>query len=452
MYKETPLIKQYYNLKKKYSDTILFFQVGDFYEIFGYDAIFCSRILNITLTKRNKNKNNSIYLVGFPCKALNIYLKKLIKFNVKVAICNQNQNKNNKNDLINREITNIITPNINLYEDINKKKSFKKYVSSIFFKKDILGLSFIDFSTGELLTTEGNINYIKHIINCFNLKEFFIQVSKKKKFNKIFNKKNKYLITLLDDNLFNYNFLYKKLLEHFSIFSLNCFGVENMDLSIISTGILIFYIKKYYNLKLNHVNNIKKIEKDKYVWIDKITLKNLEIIKSINKTGKSLLDILDNTYTSMGFRLLNKWIIFPLKNKSKIYKRLNIINFFFKKNDNFKLNIIYNLKYIFDIEKIISKISNNNINPNQLYKFIISLKKINNILKLINLNKNYKIFNFKKKKIKKLKLIYKNIKKFLIKDPINKFNKNFFIKKNISNKLDNYKKKLKIKKNIYINI
>ncbi|WGH26051.1 MAG: DNA mismatch repair protein MutS [Candidatus Shikimatogenerans bostrichidophilus] len=448
MYKETPLIKQYYNLKKKYSDTILFFQVGEFYEIFGYDAILCSRILNITLTKRNKKNNNSIYLVGFPCKSLKKYLKKLVKHGFKVAICDQNDNKKLilKKEIIDRKITDIITPGISIYDNINKKKSSKKFISSIFFLKEKIGISFIDFSNGNFFTSEGEYNYIKHIINCFNPKEFFIQKSKKKKFNELFNKNNKYILTLLDDNLFNYKILYKKLLEHFSIYSLNCFGIENMKLSILTSGILIYYIKNYYNLKLNHIYNIKKIEKNSYVWIDDSTIKNLEIIKTINKKGKSLLSILDNTYTSMGYRLLNNWIILPLRKKKKIYKRQKIINFFFKQNDNLQFYLSIKLKNIFDIDKLISKISNYRINPNQLYKFLISIKNILKIFKIINIKKNYKIFNFKIKNIKILKDIYNNINNIIIDNPINKFNKKFFIKKNKFKKLDYYKNKLKKKK------
>ncbi|BDT61557.1 MAG: DNA mismatch repair protein MutS [Flavobacteriales endosymbiont of Rhyzopertha dominica] len=464
MYKETPLIKQYYKLKLKYPDTILFFQVGDFYEIFGYDAILCSRILEITLTKRNKKNNNSIYLVGFPCKALNIYLNKLIKKNIKVAICNQILNNNNieNNKLIKRKITNIVTPGISIYEDITKKKNNKKYVISIFFnKRNIFGISLIEFSTGDLLITEGNLNYIKHIINCFNPIEYFIKKKLKEKFYNYFNIKNN--ITLLNNKLYNYKFTYKILLKHFNILSLNRFGIENMYYSIISLGVLIYYIKKYYNLNLNHINNIKKIEKDKYVWIDDNTINNLEIIKPLNKKGKSLLNILDNTYTSMGYRLLINWLLLPLKEKKSIYRRQKIIYYFFKINDKIKLELIYNLKLIYDIEKILSKITNNNINPNQLYKFIYSIKKINNILKIIKIKNNYKIFNINIKYINNINNIYNKIKKVLIKDPINKFNKKFYIQKNISKKLDIYKNKLKknkkyiynyynnIKKNININ-
>ncbi|WGH25687.1 MAG: DNA mismatch repair protein MutS [Candidatus Shikimatogenerans bostrichidophilus] len=457
MYKETPLIKQYYNLKSKNPDYILFFQVGDFYEIFGYDAILCSKLLDITLTKRNKKNNNSIYLVGFPCISLEIYVKKLVKYGFKVAICDQDKKKKNNDDIINRKITNIVTPGLSIYDNISNKKNFQKFITSIYLNKknSYLGISFIDFSTGEFFTTEGKINYIKHIINCYNPKEFFIQKSKKQFFYKyLYNNNIKLNISLLNDNLFNYKLLHDKLLEHFKVYSLNCFGIENMKFSVISSGILIYYISKYYNLKLNHINNIKIIEKNKYVWIDDSTIKNLEIIKSINKNGKSLFDILDNTYTSMGFRLLNNWIMFPLKDKLSIKYRQNIINYFLKKNNknnNMQLSISYNLKKIFDIEKLLSKISNKKIFPNQLYKLLLSLKRINNIFNIIKINNNNKIFNFKKKYIYKLKKIYNKIYKTIIKNPINNFNKEFFIKKKISKKLDNYKK-IFYKKEKQINI
>ncbi|MDH3005115.1 MAG: DNA mismatch repair protein MutS, partial [Candidatus Shikimatogenerans sp. JK-2022] len=456
MYKETPLIKQYYNLKSKYPDCILFFQVGDFYEIFGYDAILCSRLLDLTLTKRNKN---SIYLVGFPCNSLIIYINKLIKFGNKIAICDQELDKKKKNnDLINRKITNIISSGISLYDNINKNKNITKFVALLYLNKNkqYISISLLDFSTGDFFTTEGKLNYIKYIILSYNPKEFFIQKSKLLFFkNFLYNIKN-LIITLLDDNLFNYNFSYNKLLEHFSKTSLNNFGIENMKYSIITSGLLIYYIKKNYNLNLNHIKTLKKIEKDLYLLLDETTIKNLEILKSINKYGKSLFNILDNTYTSMGYRLLHNWIIFPLKKRKLIINRQNIINFFFEKKNNIQSNISYNLNNIYDIEKLVSKISNRIIFPNQLYKLFISIKKINNILNIINIKKNNNIFNFKKKIIIKLKKIYNKINSILIKNPINQFNKKFFIKKNYSKKLDNYKIKLKIKekkiKKYYLNV
>ncbi|MDH3003819.1 MAG: hypothetical protein NHF95_00830 [Candidatus Shikimatogenerans sp. JK-2022] len=452
MYKLTPLIKQYYNIKKKYPNTILLFQVGEFYEIFGYDAIICSRILDITLTKRNKKKNNNIYLVGFPCKSLNIYLKKLIKYKYKIAICNQENNKiNDKKNLINRKITEIITPTLSLHDSINKKKINKKYISSIYFKLNKIGISLIDFSNGDFLTSEGNLQYIKHIINCFKPKEFLIQKSKKTIFNNLFNKNNNFFFTLIDDNIYNYNILYSILLKHFNVLSLNCFGIDNMYLSIITSGLLIYYIKNYYNFKLNHINKIKIIDINKYLWIDDSTMKHLEIIKSINKNGKSLLSILDYTYTSMGYRLLNNWLLFPLREKKKIYNRQQIIKYFYKFNDNLLLNLTLNLKKIFDLDKIISKISNNKINPNQYYKFILSIKNIINIIKLLKIKDNNKIFNIKKKIINKFNKLFFKIKFLVKKNTINNFNKKFFICYNIYNFLDLLKYKYKKIKDKIIN-
>ncbi|MDH3004482.1 MAG: DNA mismatch repair protein MutS [Candidatus Shikimatogenerans sp. JK-2022] len=448
MYKETPLIKQYYNLKTNNSDCILFFQVGDFYEIFGYDAIICSRLLDLTLTKRNKN---SIYLVGFPCNSLIIYINKLTKLGYKVAICDQNnENKKDKFDLINREITNIISPGITLYDNINKKKNITKFIAFLFIDKNYenFGISFLDFSTGEFLTTQGNIKYIKYIILNFNPKEFFIQKSKLFFFKKNFINIKEKIINLLDDNLFNYYFTLNQLLKHFNKKKLYKFKIINLKYSIISSGLLIYYIKKNYNLNLNHIKILKKIKKNLFLFLDENTIKNLEIIKSINKNGKSLLEILDYTSTSMGYRLLNNWIIFPSKKYKIIKYRQKILKFFFKKNKNnkFKMLISYNLKNIYDIEKLLSKITNKKILPNQLYKLFISLNKIFKILKIIKFKNIKKLFCFKKKKILKLNKIYNKIKNILIKNPINQFNKKFFIKNNVSNKLDNYKLKLKKKK------
>ncbi|WGH25325.1 MAG: DNA mismatch repair protein MutS [Candidatus Shikimatogenerans bostrichidophilus] len=449
MYKETPLIKQYYNLKYKYPDCILFFQVGDFYEIFGYDAILCSKLLDLTLTKRNKK---SIFLVGFPCNSLIVYINKLIKYGHKIAICDQEEyGKKGDNDLINRTVSNIISPGISLYDNINKTKNITKFVALLYFKKDnkYIGISFLDFSTGEFLTTEGEINYIKYLILSYNPKEFFIQKSKLFIFkNKIFNGSN-FIITLLNDNLFNFGFAYKKILEHFSNIKYNYYLLSNMKYSLISSGLLIYYIKENYNLNLNHVKKIKIIEKNCFLLLDETTIKNLEIVSSLNKYGKSLFDILDKTSTSMGYRLLNNWIIFPLKNVKLIKLRQRIIKFFFKQNknnNNLQSSILYNLKNIYDIEKLVSIISNRKIFPNQLYKLLISIKRINNVFNIINIKKYNYIFNFEKKSLIKLKKIYNKINKIIIKNPINQFNKGYYIKKKVSKKLDNYKKKLKKKK------
>ncbi|WGH24590.1 MAG: DNA mismatch repair protein MutS [Candidatus Shikimatogenerans bostrichidophilus] len=449
MYKETPLIKQYYTLKFNNPDCILFFQVGDFYEIFGYDAILCSRLLDLTLTKRNKN---SIYLAGFPCNSLIVYINKLIKYGYKIAICDQiNDNKNNKdNNLIDRRVTNIISPGISLYENINNNKNIIKFIAVLFLYKKNIGISLLDFSTGEFLVTEGNYNYIKYIIVSYKPKEFFIPKSQIFFFRKFLYNIKKLIINLLDDIIFNYSFNYINLLKHFNKNIIKKF--IKFKLSIISAGISIYYIKNYYNLKLNHINKIKFIKKELFLLLDENTIKNLEIIKSLNKNGKSLLSILDNTYTSMGYRLLNNWIILPSKNLNIIRHRHNIINFFFKQNkykNNLQLSILYNLKNIYDIEKLVSKISNYKITPNQLYKLSKSIKYINNILNILNINniKIRRIFNFKYKVYNKIKYIYKIIKNIIIHNPINTFNKNYIIKNNISKKLDNYK--LILKKKIY---
>ncbi|WGH24774.1 MAG: DNA mismatch repair protein MutS [Candidatus Shikimatogenerans bostrichidophilus] len=448
MYKETPLIKQYYNLKFNNPDCILFFQVGDFYEIFGYDAIICSRLLDLTLTKRNKN---SIYLAGFPCNSLIIYINKLIKHGYKIAICDQINDKEKKDKiLIDRIVTNIISPGISLYDNINKSKNIIKFIATLFLYKNKIGISLLDFSTGEFLVTEGNYNYIKYIIISYKPKEFFISKSQLSFFKQfLYNIKN-LIINLLDYNIFNYNFSYIKLLEHFNYKKIK--KIIEYKLCIITSGISIYYIKKNYNLNLNHINKIIFIKKELFLLLDENTIKNLEIIKSLNKNGKSLLSILDNTYTSMGYRLLNNWIILPSKNYNIIKNRHNIIKFFFKKNkykNNLELSILYNLKNIYDIEKLVSKITNKKIFPNQLYKLSISIKYINNILKNLNINniKIRRIFNFKYNLYKKIKYIYKIIKKIIIDNPINTFNKSYIIKKKVSNKLDNYK--LELKKKIY---
>lgn len=381
--KETPLMKQYNCIKSKYSDSILLFQVGDFYETFGKDAVLCSEILNIVLTKRS----NNIYLSGFPCHSLNTYLSKLVRSGFRIAICNQLEEprKDNKS-IVKRGVVELITPGTIIDENILKKK-LNNYLSSIYIENDFFGLSLLDFSTGEFLVIEDKKKNIFQYLNYFYPKEILIKEKDKIFVEKLF-KTHYYLV---NNWFFNYQFSYEILISHFGTNSLKGFGINKFKLGIISSGVIINYLHENKNNNINHISKIQKIEKKNFVWIDDYTFRNLEIFHPINNDGKSLIDVIDCTITPMGGRMLKNWILFPSKNISVINERLesvqelynnNIIRFFVKKN----------LKNIRDIERIISKMVVGKITPREIFSFGKSIFHIEKIRKefLLKGKKNIK--------------------------------------------------------------
>ncbi|WP_185876708.1 DNA mismatch repair protein MutS [Blattabacterium cuenoti] len=379
----TPLIKQYNNIKNKYPNTILLFQVGDFYEIFGKDAVKCSKILNIVLTKRS-----SLHLAGFPCHSLNNYLPKLIQSGLRVAICDQlEESKIGNKNLVKRGVTELITPGIAINENILTPQS-NNFLASIYIEKEKLGLSFLDISTGEFLITEDKKNNILQYLNLFNPSEVIFQKKDKKFFDQFF--KKKYYTFIVEDWMFNYEFAYEKLISHFQTNSLKGFGIDNLKLGIISSGVILSYLHNTQHLNIKHISSIRKIKKEDHMWIDDFTFKNLEIFHSINKEGVPLINILDQTITPMGGRLLKNWVLFPLINVFHIKKRHEIVQELYSKNiiRNF---IKKKLKNIYDIERIISKMVVGKITPREVYSLHKSLFSIMEIKKKLS-SQNEKIF------------------------------------------------------------
>ncbi|WP_185872100.1 DNA mismatch repair protein MutS [Blattabacterium cuenoti] len=370
---ETPLIRQYNNIKTKYPDTILLFQVGDFYEIFGEDAIKCSKILNIVLTKRSNT-----HLAGFPYHSLNNYLPKLIHSGLRVAICDQLEEpiKGNKN-IVKRGVVELVTPGTVINDNILQKKS-NNFLASIHVGINNLGLSFLDISTGEFFITEDKKNNVLQYLKFFNPSEILFQRKEKKFFDKFL--KNKYYTFLMEDWIFNYEFAYEKLISHFKTNSLKGFGIDNLKLGIISSGVILSYLDNTQHFNIKHVSNIQRIKKEEHMWIDDFTFQNLEIFHSLNKEGIPLINILDKTMTSMGSRLLKNWILFPLINIFHIKKRYQIVQ------ELYSNNIIRNfikkkLKDIYDIERIISKMVIGKISPREIYTLHKSLISIHEIKK-----------------------------------------------------------------------
>ncbi|WP_185849104.1 DNA mismatch repair protein MutS [Blattabacterium cuenoti] len=370
---ETPLIKQYNDIKTKYPDTILLFQVGDFYETFGEDAIKCSQTLNIVLTKRAH-----IHLAGFPYHSLSTYLPKLIRSGFRVAICDQLEEPKKGKNLVKRGVTELVTPGVSINENIVSSKS-NNFLASIYVEKNQnFGLSFLDISTGEFFVTEDTKNNVLQYLKHFHPSEIIFQKKEKKFFDKFL--KGKYYTFFMEDCMFDYSSAYEKLISHFEINSLKGFGINDLKLGIISCGAVLSYLHNTLHFNIKHISNIRRIKKEEYMKIDDFTFKNLEIFHPLNKEGASLINILDHTITPMGGRLLKNWIIFPLKNLFHIRKRHQIVEELCI-NNIIRTFIKTKLKSVYDIERIISKIAIGKISPREMYTLYKSLISINEIQK-----------------------------------------------------------------------
>ncbi|WP_185858407.1 DNA mismatch repair protein MutS [Blattabacterium cuenoti] len=367
---DTPLIKQYNNIKTKYLDTILLFQVGDFYETFGEDAVKCSKTLNIVLTKRS-----NIHLAGFPCHSLNTYLPRLIQSGFRIAICDQLEEPKKGKNIVKRGVIELLTPGITIDENILQTKH-NNFLASIHVEKNNLGLSFLDISTGEFLITEDKKSNVLQYLKLFNPSEIIFQRKEKNFFFQLL--KDKYYTYLMEDWMFDYAFAYEKLISHFKTNSLKGFGIENLKLGIISSGVILSYLHSTQHFNIQHISTIRRIKKEEHMWIDDFTFQNLEIFHSLNKEGVSLIKVIDQTTTPMGGRLLKNWILFPLINLFHIEKRHNIVQELYA-NKPIRLFIKKKLKNIHDIERIISKMTTRKISPREIYilhKSLISIVEI----------------------------------------------------------------------------
>ncbi len=373
--KETPLINQYNNIKRKYTDAILLFQIGDFYEIFGKDAVICSKTLNIVLTRRSSH--NNIYFSGFPCHSINTYLPKLINAGYRVAICDQLESTKKGKNIVKRGVVQLVTPGTAVEDSVLKNKS-NNFLASIHIEKKMFGLSFLDISTGDFFIVEDEEKNILQYLKNFQPSEIIFQKNKKNFFYELL-KYNSFYFFKMEDWYFNYQITYEKLISHFKTNSLKGFGIENLKLGIIASGIILFYLNnKCLFDKIDHISTIKQIKKEEFMWINDYTFRNLEIFKSYHESGKSLLNIIDKTITPMGGRLLKNWMLFPLIDIYKIKQRNKIVNDLCY-NNILRIYLNKKLKKIFDIERIITKMVTGRITPREIISFnksIISIEKI----------------------------------------------------------------------------
>jgi DNA mismatch repair protein MutS len=366
----TPLMQQYYQAKAKYPDALLLFRVGDFYETFGEDAVTTSQVVGIVLTSRN-NGGNDVELAGFPYHSLDVYLPKLVRAGYRVAICEQLE-KPVAGRVVRRGVTEVITPGVTSDDKLLDQKS-NNYLAVIATRKQDTGIALLDISTGELLVTEGDWSYLDKILQTFSPSEIVFSKSISKDFIERFG--DKYYTYGLDEWVFQEGYGREKLIEHFQILSLKGFGIEDMDLAQSAAGAALHYLATTEKTNLKHINHISRLLPDKYVWLDRFTIRNLELISTNHETGKSLLDILDRTLSPMGARLMKKWIVLPLKSKTSVEQRLESVEYFIQ-NQGFKSEIESYIKQIGDLERLISKVPLGKINPREVRQLARSLSTI----------------------------------------------------------------------------
>ena len=376
--KETPLMKQYNEIKRKYPDACLLFRVGDFYETFGEDAVRASKILGITLTKRGAGSETETALAGFPHHSINTYLPKLVKAGLRVAICDQLEDPKMTKTIVKRGVTELVTPGVSMNDEVLHSKT-NNFLASIYFGKKSIGISFLDVSTGEFLTAQGTQDYIDKLLQNFNPSEVLIPKNNKNDFKEIFGEE--YHNFYLEDWVFKEDYALETLTNHFQTVSLKGFGIEELSEGIIASGAILYYLSETQHNKLQHISSIQRIAENAYVWMDRFTIRNLELYHSYNPNAVTLLDIIDRTLSPMGGRLLKRWLALPLKDINKIKSRHEVVSYL-KDNQIILKEIQHQIKQISDLERLISKIATGKVSPREVVYLkesldaIIPIKKI----------------------------------------------------------------------------
>jgi DNA mismatch repair protein MutS len=371
-YVETPLMKQYYNVKAKHPDAILLFRVGDFYETFGEDAIRTSEILGITLTRRANGSASFVELAGFPYHALDTYLPRLVRAGQRVAICEQLEDPKLAKKIVKRGITELITPGVSLNENVLNHKE-NNFLAAVHIDKKIAGVAFLDISTGEFLVSEGTIEYIDQMLNNFQPKEVLYEKKKKEIFLECFG--TKFYTNKLDDWIFTTDAANDRLLKQFGTSSLKGFGVQGLTYGIIAAGAALYYLDITQHEQLGHITGLSRIEEERYVWLDKFTIKNLELFHSPYEGAKTLIDVMDRTISPMGGRLIKRWIALPLKDIQPVNERLDVVQYLIE-NSSFRDELAGLIRQIGDLERLISKVAVNRINPREVIQLKRALKAI----------------------------------------------------------------------------
>ena len=368
----TPMMKQFLELKAKHPDAVMLFRCGDFYETYSTDAVLASEILGITLTKRANGKGKTIEMAGFPHHALDTYLPKLIRAGKRVAICDQLEDPKLTKKLVKRGITELVTPGVSINDNILNYRE-NNFLAAVHFGKGACGVAFLDISTGEFLTAEGSFDHIDKLLNNFAPKEVLFERGRRGMFEGNFG--SKFFTFELDDWVFTETTAREKLLKHFEVKNLKGFGVEHLKNGIIASGAILQYLIMTQHTQIGHITSLARIEEDKYVRLDKFTVRSLELMGSMNDGGSSLLDVIDKTISPMGARLLKRWMVFPLKDVKPINGRLDVVEYFFRKPE-FKGVIEEQLHLIGDLERIISKVAVGRVSPREVVALKVALQAI----------------------------------------------------------------------------
>lgn len=382
--KETPLMKQYNAIKAKHPGALLLFRVGDFYETFGEDAVKASKVLDIVLTKRANGAASHIELAGFPHHSLDTYLPKLVRAGNRVAICDQLENPKDVKGIVKRGVTELVTPGLSFNDNVLDKKR-NNYLASLYFEKKEIGIAFLDLSTGEFLAAQGNASYIDKLLQSLNPSEIIYSKAQREAFAEHF--RDDYNTYYLEDWVYAFDYAYERLTKHFDTASLKGFGVEEMPSSIVAAGAVLYYLEETEHKEVGHIAAINRLEEDKYVWLDKFTIRNLELVYPQHEGGVPLIDILDHTHTPMGSRLMKRWMVLPLKDKAKIEERLDLVDAFYQDED-LTDQINEHLKPINDLERLISKVAVGRINPREMQQLRRALENLGPIKDLLHTTGN----------------------------------------------------------------
>ncbi len=428
---ETPLMKQYNSIKGKYPDALLLFRVGDFYETFGEDAVRASKALGIVLTKRRNGAAAFIDLAGFPHHSIDTYLPKLVRAGHRVAICDQLEDPKLTKKIVKRGVTELVTPGVSLNDNVLEQKK-NNFLAAVHQEIGISGIAFLDISTGEFFVSEGSEEYIDKLLQAFNPSEVVVQRQKRNKFIEKYG--SSYYISVFDDWVFTNDFADELLIKHFKTSSLKGFGIENIKEGIIAAGAVLHYLFETHHDKLDHINGISRIDEGNYVWLDRFTMRNLELINSLSPDGATLIDVLDRTESPMGARLMRRWITLPLKEKNKIDARLDIVGKF-GEQPKLSNSVLEQLKKIGDLERLISKVVTARIGPremSQLHRALMSVKDIKQILA----ESEFKPLQLISEKLNVCNSLIEKLESDLMPEPPATINKGHAIANGVSEELD----------------
>ncbi len=387
---ETPLMKQYNQIKTKYPGALVLFRVGDFYETFGEDAIKTSKILGIVLTKRSNGKASEVELAGFPHHSLDTYLPKLVRAGQRVAICDQLEDPKKTKDLVKRGVTELVTPGVTLNDKVLESKQ-SNYLAALFHRDGQYGLALLDISTGEFMAAQGGLDYTTKLLQGLKPTELIFTKSNRELIQEKFG--NQFYTFTLDEWIFTHEFAYDRLIKHFKVKNLKGFGMHDLDLAIIAAGACLYYLEQTHHQHVAHIKQISRIDENQFVWLDHFTIRNLELLHSNNPNGRCLLDIIDHTLTPMGSRLLRKWTVLPLSQTIAIQNRLNVVEHIFKQQE-FAQSLCESLKQVGDLERLVSKIAAQRISPREILQVARALNCIVQIKEITGASKLKELMSF----------------------------------------------------------